>query len=184
MSLGQAVGRSVFGVYANRPQVEAAVDALRQSGFSNAEVSVLLPEKAKSSDALTEHPTKAPEAAATGAGSGAVVGGALGWLVGMGALVIPGLGPFLAVGPLVATLVGAGAGGAFGGVTGALVGMGIPEDEAKIYHDRMLKGAILIVVHCNSVEREQSARQILGRTGAQDLSRSSTVRSEQSTRVA
>jgi len=184
MSLGQTMGRSVFGVYANRTQVERAVDALRESGFSNNDVSVLLPENEKSSDKLTEHPTKAPEGAATGAGSGALVGGALGWLVGMGALVIPGLGPFLAAGPLVATLVGAGAGGAFGGVTGALVGMGIPEAEAKIYHERMLTGGTLIVVHCDSTEREQKARAILLDTGAEDLSRTGGAGSEERTRVA
>src|SRR5206468_4762230 len=98
-------------------------------------------------DFAHEKHTKAPEGATTGAGTGAVVGGALGWLAGIGALAIPGLGPFIAAGPIMAALAGAGVGGTVGGVTGALIGLGIPEYEAKRYEGRITKGGILLSVH-------------------------------------
>src|SRR5512141_2875580 len=122
---------AVYGIYTSRPKVEEAVEALKDAGFRNEDISVLFPHGGGNKEFAVEKETKAPEGAATGAGTGAVVGGALGWLVGIGALAIPGLGPFIAAGPIMAALAGAGAGGLVGGIAGALIGMGIPEYEAK-----------------------------------------------------
>lgn len=160
----------VFGIYSNRSAVESAVSALKSAGFQHSDVSVLLPENLGSKEIATEKNTKAPEGATAGAGSGAVIGGTLGWLVGIGALAIPGLGPFIAAGPIMAALAGMGVGGAVGGVTGALVGMGIPEYEAKRYEGRLQKGGILMSVHCDTSEEIKRAKDILERTGAEDVS--------------
>src|SRR5258708_391312 len=131
---------SVFGIYPDRMSVENAVDALKVEGFRNTDISVLLPDNVGSKDFAHQKNTKAPEGAATGAGSGAVVGGALGWLAGIGALSIPGLGPFIAAGPIMGMLAGVGAGGAVGGLAGGLIGLGIPEYEAKRYEGRIKEG--------------------------------------------
>jgi len=165
-----AKNKSVFGIYSSRSGVENAVTALRDVDFQQADLSVLLPENLGNREIATQKNTKAPEGATTGAGSGAVIGGTLGWLVGIGALAIPGLGPFIAAGPIMAALAGAGLGGAVGGVTGALVGMGIPEFEAKRYEGRLQKGGILISVHCDTSEEVKRAKDILQRTGAEDIS--------------
>jgi hypothetical protein len=165
-----AKNKSVFGIYSSRSGVENAVIALKDAGFSHSDISVLLPENLGSKEIATEKNTKAPEGATTGAGSGVVIGGALGWLVGIGALAIPGLGPFIAAGPIMAALAGAGVGGAVGGVAGALIGMGIPEFEAKRYEGRVQKGGILISVHCDTSEEIKRAKEILERTGAEDIS--------------
>jgi hypothetical protein len=162
--------KSVFGIYSSRSAVENAVTALRDAGFQQSDVSVLLPENLGNREIATQKNTKAPEGATAGAGSGAVIGGTLGWLVGIGALAIPGLGPFIAAGPIMAALAGAGVGGAVGGVTGALVGMGIPEYEAKRYEGRLQKGGILVSVHCDTSEEVKRAKDILQRTGAEDIS--------------
>jgi len=165
-----AKNKSVFGIYSSRSGVENAVTALRDAGFQQSDVSVLLPENLGNREMATQKNTKAPEGATAGAGSGAVIGGTLGWLVGIGALAIPGLGPFIAAGPIMAALAGAGVGGAVGGVTGALVGMGIPEYEAKRYEGRLQKGGILVSVHCDISEEVKRAKDILQRTGAEDIS--------------
>jgi hypothetical protein len=161
---------AVFGIYPSQASVENAVVALRDAGFRSTDISVLLPENLGTKDLAHEKGTKAPEGAATGAGTGAVVGGALGWLTGIGALAIPGLGPFIAAGPIMAALAGIGVGGAVGGVTGALVGMGIPEYEAKRYEGRVNKGGILLSVHSDDSEWTRRAKTILERTGADDIS--------------
>src|SRR6478735_5415658 len=161
---------AVFGIYPTYESVEAAVDALRTAGFRNTDVSVLFPENVGTKDFAMEKGTKAPEGAATGAGSGIVVGGALGWLAGIGALAIPGLGPFIAAGPIMAALAGAGVGGTVGGLVGALVGMGIPEYEAKRYEGRIKKGGILLSVHCDNSDWTKRAKHILEGTGAEDVS--------------
>jgi hypothetical protein len=165
-----AKNKSVFGIYASRNGVENAIAAVKDAGFSHSDVSVLLPENLGSKEIATEKNTKAPEGASTGAGSGAAIGGTLGWLVGIGALAIPGLGPFIAAGPIVAALAGMGVGGAVGGVTGALIGMGIPEFEAKRYEGRLQKGGILVSVHCDTSEEIKRGKEILKRTGAEDIS--------------
>jgi hypothetical protein len=163
---------AVFGIYPTRTSAENAVDALKAANFRNTDISVLLPEGPGTStkDFAHEKNTKAPEGATTGAGTGAVLGGALGWLLGIGALAIPGLGPFIAAGPIMAALAGAGVGGAVGGLTGALIGMGIPEYEAKRYEGRVKDGGILLSVHSDSPEWTKKAKEILERTGAQDIS--------------
>lgn len=161
---------AAFGIYKTRAGAESAVDALRAEQFRNTDISVMLPENQGTKDFAHEKNTKAPEGAATGAGSGAVIGGTLGWLAGIGALAIPGLGPFIAAGPIVAALAGVGVGGAVGGLTGALVGMGIPEYEAKRYEGRVKEGGILLSVHCDDSKWTKKAKEILERTGAEDVS--------------
>src|ERR1700694_2435485 len=161
---------AVFGIYSSYGQVESAVDALRAAGFRSTDISVLCPENVGSKDFAHQKGTKAPEGATTGAGTGALIGGGLGWLAGIGALAIPGLGPFIAAGPIMAALAGAGVGGAVGGVTGALIGMGIPEYEAKRYEGRVTKGGILLSVHSDNSDWTKRAKGILERTGAQDVS--------------
>jgi len=151
-------------------EVELAVDELRRSGFRNVDISVLLPQNVGSKDPAHQKATKAPEGVTAGATTGAVLGGALGWLAGIGALAIPGLGPFIAAGPMVAALAGVGVGGAVGGVAGALVGMGIPEYEAKRYEGRIKEGGILLSVHCDDSQWVSRAKDILKTTGAQDIS--------------
>jgi hypothetical protein len=161
---------AAFGIYKTQAGAEQAVDALKQAGFRNTDISALLPENEGTKDFAHEKNTKAPEGAATGAGTGAVVGGTLGWLAGIGALAIPGVGPLIAAGPIVAALAGAGVGGTVGGLTGALVGMGIPEYEAKRYEGRVKEGGILLSVHCDSSDWTKKAKDILERTGAEDVS--------------
>lgn len=160
---------AVFGIYPSYEAVERAVDALRGASFRNTDISVLFPENVGTKDFAHEKGTKAPEGATTGAGTGAIVGGTLGWLTGIGALAIPGLGPFIAAGPIMAALAGAGVGGAVGGVTGALIGMGIPEYEAKRYQGRVTKGGILLSVHSDNSDWTKRAKDILERTGAEDI---------------
>jgi hypothetical protein len=163
---------AVFGIYPDRASAETAVDILRTDGFRSTDISVLFPENQGTKDFAHEKNTKAPEGTATGATSGAVIGGALGWLVGIGALAIPGLGPFIAAGPIMAALAGAGAGGVVGGLAGALVGMGIPEYEAKRYEGRVKEGGILLSVHSDNSDWTKKAKEILERTGAHDVSSS------------
>jgi hypothetical protein len=160
---------AVFGIYRTRTEVSNAVEALRNAGYRNTDISALFPENIGTKDFAHEKNTKAPEGAATGAASGAVLGGALGWLAGIGALAIPGIGPFIAAGPIVAALAGAGAGAVTGGLVGALVGLGLPEYEAKRYEGRIKEGGILLSVHCDSSEWVKRAKQIMERTGAADI---------------
>ena len=160
---------AAFGIYKTQAGAEQAVDALKTAGFRNTDISALFPENEGTKDFAHEKNTKAPEGAATGAGTGAVLGGALGWLAGIGALAIPGVGPLIAAGPIMAALAGAGVGGTVGGLTGALVGMGIPEYEAKRYEGRVKEGGILLSVHCDSSDWTKKAKEILERTGADDV---------------
>jgi hypothetical protein len=160
---------AVFGIYQTTADVEYAVDILRAEGFRNTDISVLFPDNKGTKDFAVEKNTKAPEGTATGATTGAVVGGTLGWLVGIGALAIPGVGPLIAAGPIVAALTGVGVGGAIGGIAGALIGMGIPEYEAKRYEGRIKEGGILLSVHCDASDWVKKAKEILERTGAVDV---------------
>ena len=161
---------AVFGIYSTRSAAENAADAIVKSGFATSDISVLLPENLGSKPIATEKATKAPEGATAGGGTGAVLGGALGLLAGIGALAIPGVGPLIAAGPIMAALAGMGVGGAIGGITGALIGMGIPEYEAKRYEGRIQKGGILLSVHCTSSDEVKRAKEVLERTGAEDVS--------------
>jgi hypothetical protein len=169
---------AVFGIYPNRTNVDSGVDALKAAGFKNTDISVLFPENEGTKDFAHEKDTKAPEGATAGAGTGALLGGGLGWLVGIGALAIPGLGPFIAAGPIMAALAGAGVGGAVGGLTGALIGMGIPEYVAKRYEGRVKDGGILLSVHSDDAQWTKKAKEILERTGAQDVSSTGEASSE------
>jgi Protein of unknown function (DUF3341) len=175
---------AVFGIYPHQTSVENGVDALRAAGFSNTDISVLFPANEGTKDFAHEKSTKAPEGATTGAGTGAVLGGGLGWLAGIGALAIPGLGPFIAAGPIMAALAGVGVGGAIGGLTGALIGMGIPEYEAKRYEGRVKNGGILLSVHSNTSDQIKVAKDVLKQTGAQDISSTGEAAGEKTPRVA
>src|SRR6478609_11049884 len=161
---------AAFGIYRDRISVDSAVDALRAADFRNTDISVLFPENEGTKDFAVEKQTKAPEGTTTGARSGAVIGGGLGWLAGIGALAIPGLGPLIAAGPIVAALAGAGAGGTVGGVTGALIGMGIPEFEAKRYEGLLKDGRILVSVHSDSSDWTTKGKKILEEGGATNVS--------------
>lgn len=169
---------SAFGIYPDQPSVADAVDALKRSGFRNTDISVLFPENVGTKDFAHEKHTKAPEGAVAGASTGAIIGGALGWLTGIGLLAIPGIGPFIAAGPIVAALSGIGAGGVVGGFTGALIGIGIPEYEAKRYEGRIRSGGILLSVHCDNSDWTKRAKEVLVQTGATDISTSSEARAD------
>jgi len=162
--------KAVFCIAKTEAQATSIVDQLKTAGFSNNDISVLLPDKSGTKDFAHEQHTKAPEGAATGAGTGGILGGGLGWLIGIGSLAIPGVGPFIAAGPIMAALAGAGIGAAVGGLTGALVGMGIPEYEAKRYEGKIKEGNILISVHSENSEERKRAKDIFERAGAHDIS--------------
>jgi hypothetical protein len=161
---------AAFGIYSTRLGVERAVDALKMAGYRNTDISVLFPANEGTKDFAHEQHTKAPEGATAGAATGAVVGGTLGWLAGIGSLAIPGLGPFIAAGPIVAALAGAGAVGTAGAIAGSLIGMGIPEFEAKRYEGRVKDGGILLSVHCDNSDWTKKAKRILEDTGAEHVS--------------
>src|SRR5688572_147884 len=164
------MGKAVFCIASTEYQAENIINELKVSGFSDEDISVLFPDKTGTKDFAHEHHTKAPEGAATGASTGGVVGGTLGWLAGIGVLAIPGIGPFIAAGPIMAALGGAAVGATLGGITGGLVGMGIPEFEAKRYEGKIKAGNILISVHCIDGEAKRKACQIFEDAGAQDIS--------------
>ena len=162
---------AVFGIYSTRLAVENATHSLVETGFPTSDISVLLPESLGGPKEMgTEKATKAPEGAAAGVTTGGLIGGTLGLLAGVGLLAIPGLGPFIAAGPIMAGLAGLGVGGAVGGVTGALIGMGIPEFEAKRYEGRLQKGGILLSVHCDTSDEIKRAKEVVERTGGEDIS--------------
>ncbi len=161
---------SVYCIAARESQARTIVDQLRAERFSPNDISVLFPDKGTSSTFAHEKNTKAPEGAAAGAGTGAVLGALGGWLVGVGALAIPGVGPFIAAGPIMAALSGAAVGGTVGGLAGALVGLGIPEYEAKRYEGRIRSGGILISVRSENREQTSRIKDIFEASGAQDIS--------------
>jgi len=163
----------VYGIYPNRGMVENAVQLLKDRGFRNSDVSVLFSDHEGSRQFAHQKETKAPEGTAVGAGTGAILGGTLGWLAGIGALAIPGVGPLIAAGPIMGLLAGAGIGGAVGGLTGAMIGMGIPEYEAKRFEGRVKEGGILLSVHCDDGEWVTRAKNLLEETGAEDIASTS-----------
>jgi hypothetical protein len=160
---------AVFGIYATPGTAEAAVDHLLAQGFTNEAISVLLPDDESTRAFAHEKNTKAPEGTTAGAATGGVIGGTLGLLAGIGALAIPGIGPLVAAGPIVAALAGVGAGGVAGGIVGALVGMGIPEYEAKRYEGAVKGGGTLLSVHCDTSEQIDVAKRALRDTGGKDI---------------
>lgn len=161
--------KSVFCIATSRSQAEQIVDQLKFTNFSNSDISVLFADKETSHDFAHEKHTKAPEGAITGASAGGVVGGALGWIAGIGALAIPGVGPFVAAGPIIAALSGAAIGATVGGISGALIGMGIPELEAKRYEGKLKEGNILISVHTENSDEVDQAEDIFTKAGALDI---------------
>jgi hypothetical protein len=161
---------AVFGIFTSLASADNATDFLVKSGFSASDISALLPENLGTKQIGTEKSTKAPEGATAGASTGAVLGGTLGLLAGIGALAIPGVGPLIAAGPIMAALAGLGVGGAVGGFTGALIGLGIPEFEAKRYEGRVAKGGILLSVHCDTSDEIKRAKDVMKAAGAEDIS--------------
>jgi hypothetical protein len=169
---------AVFGIYPHRTDALSAVETLKSAGFRNTDISVLLPDNPGTKDLALEKDTKAPEGAAAGGLTGGIIGGALGWLAGIGAFAIPGLGPFIAAGPIMGALGGIGVGGTIGGLTGALIGLGIPEYEAKRYEGRIRKGGILLSVHCDNADWAKRAKSILDQTGAEDISSAAEAKAD------
>ena len=163
---------AVYGIVQTREQAETVVSGLRNTGFTGDDISVLFPDKGGTKDFAHEKNTKAPEGAATGGVAGMGIGAALGWLAGIGSLAIPGVGPFIAAGPIMGALSGAAVGGATGGVVGALIGLGIPEFEAKLYDGKVRGGNVLVSVHAEDGERQKHARKVLENAGATDISSS------------
>jgi hypothetical protein len=174
------MGKAVICIVNADPQVLKILGELKSAGFSNDDISVLMPDKSTTRDFAREHATKAPEGAISGASAGGVLGGALGWLSGLGTLAIPGMGPFIAAGPIMAALGGAAVGAAVGGIAGTLVGLGIPEIQAKKYEGQVKGGSILIAVHSEDARETSLAKTIFDRAGAQDVSTMSdaSVRNE------
>jgi hypothetical protein len=169
---------AVFGLYSSREGIEEAVGALQSAGFRNTDISVLLPENEGTKDLAHEKNTKAPEGAAAGTVTGGVIGGILGTLIGIGLIAIPGLGPLVAAGPIIAALTGVGSGGVVGGIIGALVGFGIPEYEAKRYEGRIKQGGLLLSVHCDDGHWVKRAKEILIQTGGEEISATSEARAD------
>jgi len=161
--------KSVFCIATSRDQADRIVDQLKNANFSNNDISALFPDKGTTRDFAHEKNTKAPEGAVAGAGTGGVIGGALGWIAGIGALAIPGVGPFIAAGPIIAALSGAAIGATVGGIAGGLIGLGIPEIEAKRYEGKIKEGNILLSVHTENSEEITKAKDIFTRAGAQDI---------------
>lgn len=161
--------RVVYCIAKTRQQVETIVEQLRILGFSNDDISVLLPNRSGTRDFAHEQHTKAPEGASAGGAAGMGIGAILGWLAGIGTIAIPGVGPFIAAGPIMAALSGAALGGATGGIIGALVGMGIPEYEAKRYAGKLQSGNILVSVHTDDAEERSRAKKIFEQNGGEDI---------------
>jgi hypothetical protein len=171
--MSNSKNKAVFGIYNSTMNAERAVDTLLRAGFSNNDISVLLPDDVSTREFAHKKDTKAPEGTTSGGIAGGVIGGTLGLLAGIGAIAIPGIGPFIAAGPIMGGLAGLGVGGAVGGLIGALVGMGIPEYEAKRYEGRLKKGGVLLSVHCNTSDEIDRAKNLLKNTGAEDISSAS-----------
>ena len=176
--------KSVFCIATSRGQADRIVEHLKTANFSNNDISVLFPDKGTTRNFAHEKNTKAPEGAVAGAGTGGVVGGALGWIAGIGALAIPGVGPFIAAGPIIAALSGAAVGAAVGGIAGGLIGLGIPEIEAKRYEGKVKEGNILISVHTEDVGDIARAKDIFGQAGAQDICSTSEASTSKDGKVA
>lgn len=163
------MNKAVLGMVGSYPQADNLVGELQRSGFPNDAISVLFPDKHAKREVGYEQHSKAPEGAVAGVGTGGVIGGAIGLLAGLGALAIPGLGPFIAAGPILAAMSGAAAGATVGGITGALIGLGIPEIEARVYEGKIRRGDILVACHVETTEERRRAKQAFERIGAKDI---------------
>ena len=169
---------AVFGIYHTKEQAERGIDDLLTAGFSNDDISVLLPDINSPRAFANEKNMKVPEGATAGVASGGMLGATFGLLAGIGVFAIPGIGPLIAAGPIISAFAGMGAGGAIGGIIGALVGMGIPEYAAKRYEGSIQEGGVLLSVHCASLSRISRATSLLRHTGAQDISKSGEASAE------
>jgi hypothetical protein len=174
------MANAVYCIASDQSRAERIVNGLEAVGIPTSEMSVLFPDKSGTRDFAHTNQTKAPEGAATGATAGGVVGGALGLLAGIGLLAVPGIGPFVAAGPILAALSGAGLGGALGGIAGALVGMGIPEVEAKHYEGKVKEGNILISAHVEDNDLRAKAKKVMEDCGATDVHTWSTAKTPKS----
>lgn len=172
------INKAVFGIYSSSEHAERAVDSIIAAGFPSTDISVLLPDSRSTKEFAHHKDTKAPEGTTAGVTAGGAIGGTIGLLAGVGALAIPGLGPFIAAGPIMAGLAGLGVGGAIGGLVGALIGMGIPEYEAKRYEGRVKGGGTLLSVHCETSDQVSRAKELLKSTGAEDIASSSESSSD------
>jgi hypothetical protein len=164
------MSRAVFCIANTERQAISIVEKLKTMGYSNNDISILFPDKSGNHDFVHERHSKAPEGAMTGVGAGGIAGGALGWLAGLGTLAIPGIGPFIVAGPLMAILSGVAVGATIGGVTGALIGLGIPEYEAKRYEGKIRRGNLLLSVHTETSEEERETKKIFETCQAEDIS--------------
>ena len=173
----------VLGIFRTRGELERGISTLQANGFQSNDVSAVVPWPESSHEFMHKAGTKAPEGVTTGAAAGAIAGGALGWLIGLGSIVIPGLGALLAAGPIVSALAGLGAGSAVGGIAGGLIGMGMPEYEAKRYEGHVKDGGLLLSVHCEDGEWRDRAKDIIKRCGAIDISSTHEARSERDVSV-
>jgi len=175
--------KAVFGIARNRLQAESAASDLQTAGFVMSDISVLWPDQHGMRDVGHEKNTKAPEGAVAGASAGGAVGGVLGLLAGLGALAIPGLGPFIAAGPIMAALSGLAVGGVAGGLAGALTGLGIPEIEAKHYEGKIKDGNILVAVHAEGGKEISAAKDIFKKNGLTDISSTGETHVDKSRKV-
>lgn len=178
------MSKIIFCTVDKTAQAEKVLAKLQSFGFSNNNISVIFPERDDTRAFINEKHTKAPEGASAGAGTGGVIGGVLGWLVGIGSLAIPGIGPFIAAGPIMAALSGSAIGAALGGLTGTLVGLGIPEYEAKVYESKLKEGRTLISVHTEDfeVDKRLGAIKIFKEADAKDISTENEKMSSNMTR--
>lgn len=167
---------TVYGVFSDRDDVEKTVAKLQKLNFVSSDISVVFPDKQHTREFAIERNTKSPEGALAGGSTGFVVGGVLGWLAGIGTLAIPGIGPLIAAGPIVAAIAGAGVGSAIGGIAGALIGLGVPELEAKRYEEEIRRGRILMSVHCDNLANAKRAREVLEEFGAKEVFLSGELR--------
>lgn len=173
--------KSVFGIATTQGRAQQIVQQLQTQGFATSEISVLMPDTGGTRDIGHVKATKAPEGATAGATTGGAAGGVIGLLAGIGALAIPGVGPFIAAGPIMGALSGAAVGAASGGIVGGLIGLGIPEIEAKRYDEKLKKGNYLVAVHTDESEDVNRAKDIFKTAGAEDIS---TVREASAPRKA
>jgi len=163
------INTAVFGIYSPSQHAERAVDSYIAAGFASSDISVLLRDTRSTKEFAPHKATKAPEGTTAGATAGGVISGTIGVLAALGALAIPGVGPFIAAGPIMAGLAGLGVGGVVGGLVGALVGMGIPEYEAKRYEGRVKGGGTLLPFHCDTSNQISRAEDLLKSTGAEEI---------------
>jgi hypothetical protein len=176
--------KSVLCLAGSREHANRIVDQLRVADFSSNDISVLFPDKDTTRDFAYQKSTKAPEGAVAGAGTGGVIGGALGWIAGIGALAIPGVGPFIAAGPILAALSGAAVGAAAGGIAGGLVGLGMPEIEAKRFEGKVTAGSILLSVHTENSDEIARAKAIFTKLGGQDICSTNEAATDKASRAA